>query len=139
MAKVTFPQTELETRTAVHKVRLEHGFKTADEALIYLIERDKYASELEAENKKLRNRLDIMWNEAHETKLPHPNNEKSWYDLRAEIMKKDREIETLKKILEFSECDEQEWQAHKEIFNFMVKKSEKLKERLKELEAVRDC
>jgi hypothetical protein len=55
--------------------------------------------------------------------------------LEAEIMKKDREIETLKKILEFSECDEQEWQAHKEIFNFMAKKSEKLKERIKELEA----
>jgi hypothetical protein len=74
------------------------------------------------ENKKLRNRL----------------SEKSWYDLRAEIMKKDREIETLKKILEFSECDKQEWRDHKEIFNFMVKKSEKLKERIKELEAVRD-
>jgi hypothetical protein len=73
------------------------------------------------ENEKLRNRL----------------SEKSWYDL-AEIMKKDREIETLKKILEFSREDEQEWIKHKEIFNFMVKKSEKLKERIKELEAVRD-
>lgn len=77
---------------------------------------------LEAENKKLRNRL----------------SEKSRYDLRAEIMKKDREIETLKKILEFSERDKQEWQDHKEIFNFMVKKVAKLKERIKELEAVRD-
>jgi hypothetical protein len=77
---------------------------------------------LEAENKKLRNQL----------------SEKSWYDLRAEIMKKDREIETLKKILEFSERDEQEWRDHKEIFNFMVKKVAKLKKRIKELEAVRD-
>ena len=101
-------------------------FKTKDEKLN------------EAENKKLRNRLDIMWNEAHETKLPHPNSEKRWYDLRAEIMEKDREIETLKKILEFSERDEQEWRDHKEIFNFMVKKVAKLKERIKELEAVRD-
>ena len=42
--------------------------------------------------------------------------------LEAEIMKKDRVIETLKKILEFSERDKQEWQDHKEIFNFMVKK-----------------
>ena len=90
------------------------------------------------ENEKLRNRLDIMWNEAHETKLPHPNNVKSWYDLRAEIMKKDREIETLKKILEFSKIDKQEWRDHKEIFNFMVGKVAKLKERIKELEAVRD-
>jgi len=57
MAKVTFPQTELETRTAVHKVRLEHGFKTADEALIYLIERDKYASELEKKVKELEERI----------------------------------------------------------------------------------
>lgn len=127
MAKVTFPQTELETRTAIHKVRLDHGFKTADEALIYLIERDKYASELEKKVKEL-----------EETKLPHPNSEKCWYDLRAEIMEKNREIETLKKILEFSERDKQEWQNHKEIFNFMAKKSEKLKERIKELEAVRD-
>ena len=77
---------------------------------------------LEAENKKLRNRL----------------SEKSWYDLRAEIMKKDREIETLKKILEFSKIDKQEWRDHKEIFNFMVGKVAKLKERIKELEAVRD-
>ena len=74
---------------------------------------------IEAENKKLRNRL----------------SEKSWYDLRAEIMKKDREIETLKKILEFSESDKQEWRDHKEIFNFLVKKVAKLKERIKELEA----
>lgn len=74
---------------------------------------------LEAENKKHRNRL----------------SEKSWYDLRAEIMKKDREIETLKKILEFSREDKQEWKNHKEIFNFMVQKFEKLKERIKELEA----
>ena len=65
MAKVTFPQTELETRTAVHKVRLDHGFKTADEALIYLIERDKFATylerkvnELEEENRKLRDNLE---------------------------------------------------------------------------------
>jgi|GEM_PF-3859020 hypothetical protein len=56
MVKVTFPKTELETRTAVHKVRLEHGFKTADEALIYLIERDKYASELEKKVKELEKR-----------------------------------------------------------------------------------
>lgn len=56
MVKVTFPQTELETRTAVHKVRLEHGFKTADEALIYLIERDKYASKLEKKVKELEKR-----------------------------------------------------------------------------------
>ncbi len=74
---------------------------------------------LEAENKKLRNRL----------------SEKSWYDLKAEIMEKDREIETLKKILEFSREDKQEWKNHKEIFNFMVQKFEKLKERIKELEA----
>jgi|CZCB01.1.fsa_nt_gi hypothetical protein len=56
MVKVTFPKTELETRTAVHKIRLEHGFKTADEALIYLIERDKYASELEKKVKELEKR-----------------------------------------------------------------------------------
>jgi hypothetical protein len=74
---------------------------------------------LEAENKRLRNRL----------------SEKSWYDLKAEIMEKDREIETLKKILEFSREDKQEWKNHKEIFNFMVQKFEKLKERIKELEA----
>ena len=49
MAKVTFPQTELETRTAVHQIRLDHGFKTADEALIYLIG-------LEAKNKFLEQR-----------------------------------------------------------------------------------
>jgi hypothetical protein len=98
-------------------------FKTKDEKLN------------EAENKKLRNQLDIKWNETHETKLPHPNSEKNWYDLRAEIMEKDREIETLKKILEFSEMDEQEWRDRKEIFNFMVKKGDILKERIKELEA----
>lgn len=90
--------------------------------------------ELEAENKKLRNQLDIMWNETHETKLPHPDSDKSWYCLKAEIMEKGREIETLKKLLEFSERDEQEWKDHKEIFKYMVKKQNVLSERIKELE-----
>jgi hypothetical protein len=47
MVQVTFPRTELETRTAIHKVRLDKGFKTADETLIYLIERAKLTDELE--------------------------------------------------------------------------------------------
>jgi len=44
------------------------------------------------------------------------------YKLKAEIRDKDKEIETLKMLLEWSKEDEQEWKDHKGIFNFMVKK-----------------
>lgn len=46
----------------------------------------------------------------------------SWYKLRAELMGKDKEIETLKAILEFSKEDEQEWEDHKSMFDYMIKK-----------------
>jgi|LSQX01.2.fsa_nt_gb uncharacterized protein YecT (DUF1311 family) len=103
-------------------------FKTKDEKLN---EAYKFANTLYEENEKLKAQIKQF------QKYRGFDEFLMIQDLRAEIMKKDREIETLKKILEFSERDEQEWQAHKEIFNFMVKKSEKLKERIKELEAVR--
>lgn len=89
---------------------------------------------LEEENKKLREQLDVMWNESHDTKLPHPSSDKSWYDLRIENLDKDREIETLKRILEFSEEDQIEWEGHKNIFSFFVKKQNMFKTRIQELE-----
>lgn len=90
--------------------------------------------ELETENKKLREQLDVMWNEAYSTKLPHPSSDKSWYDLRIENLDKDREIETLKRILEFSEADQIEWEGHKKIFSFFVKKQNEFKEKILALE-----
>lgn len=101
-------------------------FKTKDEKLN---EAYKFANTLYEENEKLKAQIkqfqkDRVFDEFLMIQ-----------ELKAEIMEKDREIETLKKILEFSERDKQEWRKHKEIFNFMVNKSEKLKERIKELEA----
>jgi len=101
-------------------------FKTKDEKLN---EAYKFANTLYEENEKLKAQIkqfqkDRVFDEFLMIQ-----------ELKAEIMEKDREIESLKKILEFSREDKQEWIKHKEIFNFMVKKSEKLKERIKELEA----
>lgn len=44
------------------------------------------------------------------------------HSLKTAVCDKDKEIETLKALLEWSKEDEQEWEKHKEIFNFMVKK-----------------
>jgi len=93
---------------------------------------------LEEENKKLREQLDVMWNESHDTKLPHPSSDKSWYDLRIENRDKDQEIETLKRILEFSEEDQIEWKSHKKIFSFFVKKQNEFKEKIRALEEEKD-
>jgi len=45
------------------------------------------------------------------------------YKLKTALEEKDKEIETLKALLEWSKEDEQEWKAYKGIFSFMVKKN----------------
>ena len=45
------------------------------------------------------------------------------YKLKAALEEKDKEIETLKTLLEWSKDDEREWKEHKEIFSFMSKKN----------------
>lgn len=41
-------------------------------------------------------------------------------ELKATIRDKDKEIETLKTLLQWIDKDEQEWVNHKDIFNFMA-------------------
>ena len=45
------------------------------------------------------------------------------YKLKTALEEKDKEIETLKALLEWSKEDEQEWKVYKGIFSFMVKKN----------------
>ena len=52
------------------------------------------------------------------------------YKLKAALEEKDKEIETLKTLLEWSKEDEQEWKKHKEIFSFMSKKNKVMRDKL---------
>lgn len=53
------------------------------------------------------------------------------YKLKAALEEKDKEIETLKALLEWSKEDEQEWKEHKEIFSFMSKKNKVMRDNMK--------
>lgn len=53
------------------------------------------------------------------------------YKLKAALEEKDKEIETLKALLEWSKEDEQEWKEHKEIFSFMSKKNKVMRDNMR--------